>query len=341
MSPPTLQEITEHFALPVVAAGRGLNTPVRWAHSTDLLEPGAYLRGGELVLTVGSQLAHGDATTRFIRELVSRDCVGVGLGVGDHWDEVPSGLISACESATLALISLPPSVPFIRVTEWLAERRTQDAVTTEHRRGFGSLLSSIAAGTTHPDVILEEIRIVGGNPTYLHVFAFRADFGALLQDSLGANFNLLGETDSVTWLLLPDNHPLPNVLEPHTHARLASLNELPQALESTAFGLGRESAKERLLDLLANSATDIAVATARDILQPVRSHDVENFSHLAETLKVFLEVDCSVSRAARRLHMHPNSVRYRLEKIKDLTGLDPTHFDDQMQLALAIAVLLI
>lgn len=39
------------FRLRLVAGEAGLDRPVRWAHSTELLDPGPYLRGHELVLT--------------------------------------------------------------------------------------------------------------------------------------------------------------------------------------------------------------------------------------------------------------------------------------------------
>ena len=41
------------------------------------------------------------------------------------------------------------------------------------------------------------------------------------------------------------------------------------------------------------------------------------------TLATFLEQGASVEAAARRLFVHPNTVRYRLRKVRDATGLDP------------------
>jgi purine catabolism regulator len=41
---------------------------------------------------------------------------------------------------------------------------------------------------------------------------------------------------------------------------------------------------------------------------------------LYETLCCYLEVDLDVARAARTLHLHPNSLRYRLSKIEELIG---------------------
>ncbi|MFC4619229.1 CdaR family transcriptional regulator [Camelliibacillus cellulosilyticus] len=45
-------------------------------------------------------------------------------------------------------------------------------------------------------------------------------------------------------------------------------------------------------------------------------------AELLETIRAYLDADCSVSRAAHRLHLHVNTLHYRLKKIKEITGLD-------------------
>jgi sugar diacid utilization regulator len=59
-------------------------------------------------------------------------------------------------------------------------------------------------------------------------------------------------------------------------------------------------------------------------------------SGLMETLRVYLDSDLDVTRTAEALYVHPNTVRYRLRRIGELTGLDPQRFSGQVDL-LAIA----
>ena len=42
-----------------------------------------------------------------------------------------------------------------------------------------------------------------------------------------------------------------------------------------------------------------------------------------ETLQVFVEADLNVAATAKALSLHPNSLRYRLGRITELTGRDP------------------
>jgi DNA-binding PucR family transcriptional regulator len=49
--------------------------------------------------------------------------------------------------------------------------------------------------------------------------------------------------------------------------------------------------------------------------------------HLAATVLAFARADMSVARAAEELHLHANSVTYRLQRWGRLTGWDPRTFD--------------
>jgi len=55
-------------------------------------------------------------------------------------------------------------------------------------------------------------------------------------------------------------------------------------------------------------------------LDPLEAHP-----ELAETLAAYLALDTNRRRTAARLHVHPNTVDYRLRRIRDLTGIDPLH----------------
>jgi carbohydrate diacid regulator len=58
-------------------------------------------------------------------------------------------------------------------------------------------------------------------------------------------------------------------------------------------------------------------------------------TELLETLDAFFASDCSPAATTQRLHIHRNTLTYRLAKITALTGLDPRRFDDAVQIRLA------
>ncbi|QJU54783.1 GAF domain-containing protein [Herbiconiux sp. KACC 21604] len=58
----------------------------------------------------------------------------------------------------------------------------------------------------------------------------------------------------------------------------------------------------------------------RDTLGPVIDYDATHASHLLRTALTYFEADRNVTRAAKELIVHENTVRQRLEKIRDLLG---------------------
>jgi PucR family transcriptional regulator, purine catabolism regulatory protein len=59
---------------------------------------------------------------------------------------------------------------------------------------------------------------------------------------------------------------------------------------------------------------------ARDMLEPLRSNPP-----LLESLQTYFELGLDVGKAAARLHLHPNSLRYRLAQIERLLDINLSH----------------
>ena len=72
------------------------------------------------------------------------------------------------------------------------------------------------------------------------------------------------------------------------------------------------------------------------VIGAVKAYDREHGTALVETLKTYMECDGNINKVAGVLHVHKHTVRYRLRRITELTGLDVTRFRDAAQLYLAI-----
>jgi carbohydrate diacid regulator len=75
------------------------------------------------------------------------------------------------------------------------------------------------------------------------------------------------------------------------------------------------------------------VDLARYLLSPL-DHEPE----LLTTLDTFFAHDCCPSLTAEQLHIHRNTLGYRLDKIASLIGLDPRTFDDAVQIRLSLVL---
>jgi len=69
-------------------------------------------------------------------------------------------------------------------------------------------------------------------------------------------------------------------------------------------------------------------------IQPFLNHT--NFQTLASAFIVYCQCSMNLSETARTLYIHRNSLIHRLEKIKQLTTLDPANFEHCLLLYLAI-----
>ncbi|AUO06285.1 polyketide synthase regulator [Paenibacillus jamilae] len=62
--------------------------------------------------------------------------------------------------------------------------------------------------------------------------------------------------------------------------------------------------------------------------QVMKSSVILEDSETMATLDIFFQLDCNVSETAKRLYVHRNTLIYRLDKIKQETGLDVRTFND-------------
>jgi purine catabolism regulator len=79
---------------------------------------------------------------------------------------------------------------------------------------------------------------------------------------------------------------------------------------------------------------------ARRVLGPLLAYDEAKHSQLAASLRVFLEENRSWVRAAARLHLHKQTLVYRMERVEALTGrrLNSTADVAELWLALQAAI---
>jgi sugar diacid utilization regulator len=80
-------------------------------------------------------------------------------------------------------------------------------------------------------------------------------------------------------------------------------------------------------------------ATARQALvEHVHQPLVEAGATVLDTLETYLSQGSSIEATARALFVHPNTVRYRLKRVLDVTGLSATNARDSYVLRLALTV---
>lgn len=164
---PTLRELVAVASLQLTvhaAPPDALRTRVRWAHSTELPDPAPYLRGGELVCTVGAALTSAARCQAFVSSLVGAGAAGLCFGLGDMHDDVPPALVAQCVALGVPLLVAPLGAPFSAISEHLASRRVaaQTQVTRTAEVLVSRLLTGVRSHASVASLLDSAVEVLGG-----------------------------------------------------------------------------------------------------------------------------------------------------------------------------------
>jgi hypothetical protein len=92
----------------------------------------------------------------------------------------------------------------------------------------------------------------------------------------------------------------------------------------------------RLLFRVLASHPDEVKSFFEDTVAPLVRYDDQYSTDLMGTVEAYLGENCSMNATARSIHAHRHTVSYRLERVKELTGLDPFTSEDRERLGLGL-----
>ena len=78
---------------------------------------------------------------------------------------------------------------------------------------------------------------------------------------------------------------------------------------------------------------------AADVLGKLSMHEHEHKSEYLTTLACYFRENNSPQRASRILHVHPNTVAYRVKRIEEITGLRLDNYSDRLIAQVALEIL--
>jgi len=112
-----------------------------------------------------------------------------------------------------------------------------------------------------------------------------------------------------------------------TSDRIRAAERLPDAAQEASWALTAAESEGRPVMrygdetamLLPRTPTEARALVSR-ILSPLMSHDAEHGTGYTDTLRVVLRVDRSWQRAAAELHIHKQTLGYRIRRIEQITG---------------------
>lgn len=121
-----------------------------------------------------------------------------------------------------------------------------------------------------------------------------------------------------------------SAVEEAKHAR-----QLAARRNDDRYVVGHEELATLVL-LLAGVPDDVRRMFRSRLLTPLADYDDVHKSDLIATLSAFLDTNGSWTKCADQMHLHVNSVRYRIQRIEELTGRDLSRLEDRVEFYLAL-----
>jgi sugar diacid utilization regulator len=109
-----------------------------------------------------------------------------------------------------------------------------------------------------------------------------------------------------------------------------------QAGAEIASGIHRNNATFRLLLRVMASHPEEVQLLYDDTVSPLVSYDEQYRTDLLTTLQAYLANNCNMNATAAAVYAHRHTIAYRLERIKELSGLDPSDSEDRERLGLGL-----
>jgi hypothetical protein len=360
----------DDLRLTLVTGHEVLDREIRRAYPTDLPDPKRYLQSGDLVLTSGVWYTEPSDCERFADALWASDAAGLVVGL-IVLGELPAELVKACERRRLPLILAAPDQSFGAITEVV----TVEGFAAEQRRGERVRAQTLldVLGQIPPGEVSAHLRLLGADPglptaaiaVTLTGGEIAYDLPEVLHEGLARKGRhlIVGGTPREAVALVngrASRKSLADELRGLVAGRpglsiaagisemTASVSQLGEAMETARRGM--ESARHGQgpvsimsvadidsFDLLLAALPSSVRRSFRDhLLGPVADYDARHGSELLRTLDVFLETCGSWQRTADELYVHVNTLRYRMQRIEELTGRRMSSMRDRTDLYLAL-----
>jgi sugar diacid utilization regulator len=116
---------------------------------------------------------------------------------------------------------------------------------------------------------------------------------------------------------------------------LLAANVAEAGQDDTVLAFEETGAYRLLLPAMSEDPAELERFFAETV-QPLVTYDEQYETDLVQTLETFLDADGNVAGTAQRLYTHRHTVRYRLERVRDLTGLDVSSTDGREKLGLGL-----
>jgi sugar diacid utilization regulator len=276
---------------------------------------GVVMELGDRISTVATQAYLDEVTDRGLLRRDLLDALLTATDDGDSADRIAKRLHLHLEENYIVVVLRGDGIEVGLREQAPAERSRLDRIVEETRRLVRPLAGSPLTGMRSGDLIV------------LYPASSPEDLEAVRQDCE----RLAGTLGPEVSIGMSGWHAgREAVAVAYGEAKEAVAIAARAGITGRAVGLD-----EVLIDHLLSSSRP-ARRILEDVLRPLLAYDASRQAALVPTLRAYFTARFNVTRTAEALFVNPNTVVYRLRRIKDLSGRDTHSLDDLIVLYLAL-----
>ena len=76
----------------------------------------------------------------------------------------------------------------------------------------------------------------------------------------------------------------------------------------------------------------------KNVIGALKEYDESNGSDYCEFIKIFIENNANIQQVAKNMYVHRNTIHYKINKIKEIAGLDLTSVNDLLKVRLCLLI---
>ena len=137
------------------------NAHVRWVHSTELLDPTPWLRGGSCCSRPACSSTGAKAQRELVAHLAEHEIGGLGFGTGFAHKRLPAALADEARKRSFPLFEVPYELPFIAITERVFAQLLDERYEMLQRSMAGDVLAEALTGRLYPEELQARLRPFG------------------------------------------------------------------------------------------------------------------------------------------------------------------------------------
>jgi len=343
--------------------GNGLDRMPTWVYLAEDLQNIDFLKGGEFVITTGLFTRSGGTLIDLVRAVASKGCSAVLVNVGRYLsvDDLTEEVVDFCDAHRLPLLTVPWEIHLVDVMRELSMALVKDR---QRRDALDIALTAVLEQQPMSPEALHDLGRAGYRPEDEYRLALIRNLASPHEASAALRrrdpHGHLFAKDGLHVLVLPVRDataPIADLVEtlvPYGEVSVGVcdsghvLDELGSAYREARFALAVAQVWQRrslgfdelgVLQLLFSVPDqEILAGLCASYLGPLEAYDAEHATQLVRTLQVYLLADCSPTDASVRLSAHRNTVVYRVNRIKEILGVDLGRATIKFNLLLALYI---